>query len=172
MLSLRLMKHSSNGLLGWHYSEAVIKLWNLKFYFCFITLGHFLLLSSSPAAEDSGICDYHLTSPVLPGSYRNCLFQVALYEAGPAVGNLTLLIKPVLSGSAIHSVVLNHKSREHSRSANTLTVQRAPHVTVMPFVWNSYLFIYLFGMQHMSIKSHTANPASLIEVPVKLRSSL
>uniref|UniRef100_A0A3Q3WEV5 Tyrosine-protein kinase receptor n=1 Tax=Mola mola TaxID=94237 RepID=A0A3Q3WEV5_MOLML len=78
--------------------------------------GHFLLLSSSPAAEDSGICDYHLTSPVLPGSYRNCLFQVALYEAGPAVGNLTLLIKPVLSGSAIHSVVLNHKSREHSRA--------------------------------------------------------
>lgn len=152
----------------WHYSEAVINLSNLKFCFCFFTLGHFLLLSSSHAAEDSGICDYHLTSPVLPGSYRNCLFQVALYEAGPAVGNLTLLIKPVPSGSAIHSVVLNHKSHEHSRSANT--EYKGLHMTPLCRLYG--IVIYLFSVQHMSIKSHTANPASLIEVPVKLKSSL
>uniref|UniRef100_A0A4W6FED9 Tyrosine-protein kinase receptor n=1 Tax=Lates calcarifer TaxID=8187 RepID=A0A4W6FED9_LATCA len=62
--------------------------------------GHFLLLSSSPAAEASGRCDYHLTSPVLPGSDRHCTLQMALYESHPGLGNLTLLIKPVLSDSA------------------------------------------------------------------------
>lgn len=104
----------------WHYYEAAIKLSNLKFLLCFITLGHFLLLSSSRAAEDSGICEYHLTSPVFPGSGNYCNFQVALYESGPAVGNLTLLIKPVLSGSAVRSVVLKHRSRDDRRLANTL----------------------------------------------------
>nr|XP_046268451.1 leukocyte tyrosine kinase receptor isoform X2 [Scatophagus argus] len=78
--------------------------------------GHFLLLSSSPAAEASGRCEYRLTSPVLPGSNRYCILQVALYEAGPASGNLTLLIKPALSGSAVHSVVLNHRSRDDHRA--------------------------------------------------------
>uniref|UniRef100_A0A7N9AMS6 Tyrosine-protein kinase receptor n=1 Tax=Mastacembelus armatus TaxID=205130 RepID=A0A7N9AMS6_9TELE len=62
--------------------------------------GHFLLLSSSPAAEASGGCEYHLTSPVLPESSMHCILQVALYEASPAAGNLTLLIKPLFSGSA------------------------------------------------------------------------
>uniref|UniRef100_A0A3B4WSJ9 Tyrosine-protein kinase receptor n=1 Tax=Seriola lalandi dorsalis TaxID=1841481 RepID=A0A3B4WSJ9_SERLL len=62
--------------------------------------GHFLLLSSSPAAEASGRCEYHLTSPLLAGSDRHCILQVALYESSPALGNLTLLIKPVLSDSA------------------------------------------------------------------------
>uniref|UniRef100_A0A671YU96 Tyrosine-protein kinase receptor n=1 Tax=Sparus aurata TaxID=8175 RepID=A0A671YU96_SPAAU len=63
--------------------------------------GHFLLLSFPPTAEASGTCEYYFTSPVLPESDRSCSLQVALYEAGPAVGNLTLLIKPVLSGSAL-----------------------------------------------------------------------
>uniref|UniRef100_A0AAQ6IGE1 receptor protein-tyrosine kinase n=1 Tax=Anabas testudineus TaxID=64144 RepID=A0AAQ6IGE1_ANATE len=65
--------------------------------------GHFLLLTSSPAAEASGRCEYHLTSPVLSRSNRHCTLQLALYEAGPAVGNLTLLIKPVLSSSAVRA---------------------------------------------------------------------
>ncbi|XP_060918378.1 tyrosine-protein kinase receptor isoform X2 [Labrus mixtus] len=77
--------------------------------------GHFLHLSSSPAAEASGRCEYHLTSPVLPGSNRDCMLQVALYEAVPAWGNLTVLIKPVLSGSAVRSVVLNNKRRDERR---------------------------------------------------------
>lgn len=85
----------------------------------FIILGHFLLLYSPHAEEASRRCNYHLTSPVLPESSRYCILQVALYEAGPAVGNLTLLIKPVLSGSAVHSVVLNHRRRDGHRSANT-----------------------------------------------------
>ncbi|XP_023249508.1 ALK tyrosine kinase receptor-like isoform X1 [Seriola lalandi dorsalis] len=78
--------------------------------------GHFLLLSSSPAAEASGRCEYHLTSPLLAGSDRHCILQVALYESSPALGNLTLLIKPVLSDSAVHSVVLNHKRRAGRRA--------------------------------------------------------
>uniref|UniRef100_A0A4W6FEE9 Tyrosine-protein kinase receptor n=1 Tax=Lates calcarifer TaxID=8187 RepID=A0A4W6FEE9_LATCA len=78
--------------------------------------GHFLLLSSSPAAEASGRCDYHLTSPVLPGSDRHCTLQMALYESHPGLGNLTLLIKPVLSDSAVHSVVLNHRKRDDQRA--------------------------------------------------------
>uniref|UniRef100_A0A8C9YST6 Tyrosine-protein kinase receptor n=1 Tax=Sander lucioperca TaxID=283035 RepID=A0A8C9YST6_SANLU len=61
--------------------------------------GHFLLLNFFPAAEASGRCEYHLTSPVLPGNERHCILQVALFESGPAVGNLTLLIKPVHSSS-------------------------------------------------------------------------
>ncbi|XP_078134251.1 tyrosine-protein kinase receptor [Sander vitreus] len=77
--------------------------------------GHFLLLSFFPAAEASGRCEYHLTSPVLPGNERHCILQVALFESGPAVGNLTLLIKPVHSSSAVHSEVLNHRRRDDRR---------------------------------------------------------
>ncbi|XP_068582381.1 tyrosine-protein kinase receptor [Cebidichthys violaceus] len=80
------------------------------------TDGHFLLLSSSPTAEASGRCEYHLTSPVLPGKDRHCTLQVALYESGPAAGNLTLLIKPVHSGSAVLSVDLNHRRPEEHRA--------------------------------------------------------
>lgn len=96
----------------------LIKQSKLTFLLCFITLGHFLLLSSSPTAEDSGMCEYHFTSPVLPGSDEYCIFQVALYEAGPAVGNLTLMIQPILSSSAVHSVVLNRRNHDNRRSAN------------------------------------------------------
>ncbi|XP_034419408.1 leukocyte tyrosine kinase receptor [Cyclopterus lumpus] len=78
--------------------------------------GHFLLLSSTPAAEASRRCKYHLASPVLPGNNRHCILQVALYESGPAVGNLTLLIKPVHSGSAVHSVDLNHRRPDERRA--------------------------------------------------------
>ncbi|XP_026195478.1 leukocyte tyrosine kinase receptor isoform X3 [Anabas testudineus] len=78
--------------------------------------GHFLLLTSSPAAEASGRCEYHLTSPVLSRSNRHCTLQLALYEAGPAVGNLTLLIKPVLSSSAVRAVVLTHQRRDDQRA--------------------------------------------------------
>ncbi|XP_030575436.1 tyrosine-protein kinase receptor isoform X2 [Archocentrus centrarchus] len=78
--------------------------------------GHFLLLTPSPAAEASGTCEYHLTSPILPKSSRHCLFQVAVYEAGPMVGNLTLLIKPVLSDSAVHAEILHHRRRDDRRA--------------------------------------------------------
>uniref|UniRef100_A0A667ZAF2 Tyrosine-protein kinase receptor n=1 Tax=Myripristis murdjan TaxID=586833 RepID=A0A667ZAF2_9TELE len=78
--------------------------------------GHLLLLSTSPAAEAAGSCEYHLTSPVLPGSGELCHLHVAVYEAGPVAGNLTLLVKPVLSGSAVNSVVLNHRRQDGSRS--------------------------------------------------------
>lgn len=125
-----------NALLKWFTGVAL--LWglnktdlktesNLNFLLCYITLGHFLLLSPSPAAEDSGICEYHLTSPVLPRSDGNCIFQVALYEAGAAAGNLTLLIKPLLLGSAVHSVVLNHRSHDDHRLASTLRAYSPCH---------------------------------------------
>ncbi|KAM3871246.1 tyrosine-protein kinase receptor [Diretmus argenteus] len=78
--------------------------------------GHFLLLSSSHATEASGSCEYYLTSPVLPGSGGLCHLHLALYEAGPVVGNLTLLVKPVRSGSAINSVVLNHARQDGGRA--------------------------------------------------------
>ncbi|XP_028420954.1 tyrosine-protein kinase receptor isoform X1 [Perca flavescens] len=78
--------------------------------------GHFLLLSFFPAAEASGRCEYHLTSPVLPGNERHCILQVALFESDPAVGNLTLLIKPVHSSSVVHSEVLNHRRRDDRRA--------------------------------------------------------
>ncbi|KAM3594678.1 uncharacterized protein V6R79_012048 [Siganus canaliculatus] len=78
--------------------------------------GHFLLLRPSPAVEASKRCEYHLTSPILPGSSRFCTLQVALFEAGPAVGNLTLLIKPVLSDAAVLSTTLNHRRRERGRA--------------------------------------------------------
>ncbi|XP_074548823.1 tyrosine-protein kinase receptor [Halichoeres trimaculatus] len=77
--------------------------------------GHFLHLSSSPAAEASRRCEYHLTSPVLPGSGKFCTLQVALYETGPVWGNLTALVKPVLSGSAVHSVVFSDRRHEEHR---------------------------------------------------------
>ncbi|XP_034015617.1 leukocyte tyrosine kinase receptor isoform X2 [Thalassophryne amazonica] len=77
--------------------------------------GHFLLLKTNPATEDSGRCAYHLTSPVLAGSSGRCVFHLALYEAGPALGNLTLQIKPVLSSSAISFVVLNQDKRVDRR---------------------------------------------------------
>ncbi|KAA8582162.1 hypothetical protein FQN60_008902 [Etheostoma spectabile] len=78
--------------------------------------GHFLLLSHFPAAEASGRCEFHVTSPVLPGNERHCILQVALFESGPAVGNLTLLIKPVHSGSVVHSEVLNRRRRDDRRA--------------------------------------------------------
>ncbi|KAM8916467.1 tyrosine-protein kinase receptor isoform 2-T2 [Spinachia spinachia] len=78
--------------------------------------GHFLLLSSWASAEEPGRCEHHLTSPVLPGSDRHCTLQLAAYESGPAVGNLTLLIKPVDSGSAAHAVDLNRRRPENRRA--------------------------------------------------------
>lgn len=91
---------------------------SLCFHPVLLPPGHFLLLSISPSAENSGTCEYHLTSPVLPGSNEYCIFQVALFEAGPAVGNLTLMIQPVLSSSAPRSVVLNRRNHGDRRSAN------------------------------------------------------
>ncbi|XP_068194424.1 tyrosine-protein kinase receptor [Antennarius striatus] len=78
--------------------------------------GHFLLLSSSPPAETSERCEYHLTSPVFPGSDGSCVLQLALYETSPALGNLTVLIKPVLSGSSIHPVARSHRSHDDRRA--------------------------------------------------------
>ncbi|XP_063764597.1 tyrosine-protein kinase receptor isoform X2 [Eleginops maclovinus] len=78
--------------------------------------GHFLLLSSFPAAVASGRCEYSLTSPVLPRNDRRCILQVALYESGPAVGNLTVLIKPIYSDSEVHSVLLNQRRRDERRA--------------------------------------------------------
>lgn len=85
----------------------------------FSTTGHFLLLNPSSVEKDAGICNYHLTSPVLPGSDKHCVFQLALYESAPAVGNLTLLVKTVLSGSTVRSLSLNYTSRDDHRSAHT-----------------------------------------------------
>ncbi|XP_078145677.1 tyrosine-protein kinase receptor [Centroberyx gerrardi] len=78
--------------------------------------GHFLLLSSSPAAEASGSCEYSLTSPLLPGSGGLCHLRLALYTAGPLAGDLTLLVKPVLSGSAVNSMVLKHRRQDGGRA--------------------------------------------------------
>ncbi|XP_033967556.1 LOW QUALITY PROTEIN: tyrosine-protein kinase receptor [Pseudochaenichthys georgianus] len=78
--------------------------------------GHILLLSSSPATEASGRCEFTLTSPVLPGNDRHCILQVALYESGPAAGNLTLRIKPVHSESDVHPVLINHRRRDERRA--------------------------------------------------------
>lgn len=111
---------------------------SMKYLLCFITPGHFLLLSSSPAAEASGRCEYHITSPVLPRSNRHCVLQLALYEAGPAAGNLTLLIKPVLSGSTIRSVILTKERRDDHRSANTL---RSSFLSFCNAVCAEFLFI-------------------------------
>ena len=69
--------------------------------------GHFLLLSpSSSAAEDSGSCVYHLSSQVLPGSGELCSLQLAVYESGPVVGNLTLLVQHTTSSKPDVSVVI------------------------------------------------------------------
>ncbi|XP_056151361.1 tyrosine-protein kinase receptor [Lampris incognitus] len=78
--------------------------------------GHFLFLSPSPTAETPGKCEYHLVSPVLAGSGGMCLLQLAFYEAGPLVGNVTLLVKPAHSRSATTSKVLNHRRRDGSRA--------------------------------------------------------
>uniref|UniRef100_A0A3B3XQJ9 receptor protein-tyrosine kinase n=1 Tax=Poecilia mexicana TaxID=48701 RepID=A0A3B3XQJ9_9TELE len=61
--------------------------------------GHFLLLSPSDAEK----CEHQIISPVLPGSNKQCILQVALYESGPTLGNLTVLIKPLLSDLIVHS---------------------------------------------------------------------
>ncbi|KAG7271486.1 hypothetical protein CRUP_018520, partial [Coryphaenoides rupestris] len=72
--------------------------------------GHFLLLSPSPAAEDSGSCDHHLTSPVLPGSGELCSLQLAVFRSGPALGNLTLLVqRAASSGAPLGSTVIQQR---------------------------------------------------------------
>lgn len=128
-------KHSSNSLWDSQYYVAPVK---HEISYCFIIPGNFLLLSSSPAAEASGTCEYHLTSPVLPGSNSQCVLQLALYKAGPAVGNLTLLIKPVLSSAAVRSVVLTQQRQDDHRSANTLRSSSQSFCDV--FVQKYYLF--------------------------------
>lgn len=140
-----------------------------QFLLCFITLGHFLLLNFFPAAEASGRCEYHLTSPVLPGNERHCILQVALFESGPAVGNLTLLIKPVHSSSAVHSEVLNHRRRDDRRYSYTLG-------TGSPCLRECHLcridIYYLAYHVHLISVTKQNHPSLLIEVLVKLRSSL
>lgn len=105
---------------------GLVLLWNCQqtdkpemLFLFFIATGHFLLLNPSPVEKRAGICKYHLTSPVLPGSDKRCIFQLALYEAAPAAGNLTLLIKAVLSGSTVRTLSLNHTSRVDHRLAIT-----------------------------------------------------
>lgn len=93
------------------------------FILIFLISGHFLLLKPSSAAEASGSCEFHLTSPIMPGSDRHCMLQVALYESGPALGNLTLLIKPILSDAAVHSVALNRRRRVGHRSELSMLLQ-------------------------------------------------
>lgn len=88
-------------------------------YLLLLLLGHFLLLSSWASAEAPGRCEHHLTSPVLPGSDGRCILQVAVYESSPAVGNLSLLIKPVDSGSAGHSVDLHRRTPDNRRSTSS-----------------------------------------------------
>ncbi|XP_054909291.1 tyrosine-protein kinase receptor isoform X3 [Poeciliopsis prolifica] len=74
--------------------------------------GHFLLLSPSDAEK----CEHQIISPVLPGSKKQCILQVALYESGPTLGNLTVLIKPLLSDLIIHSEVLNQRRPDTHRN--------------------------------------------------------
>lgn len=118
-----ILEQSPYGFLDWYYYETARKLPNLKWcFFFFFATGHFLLLNPSPAEKGAGICKYHLTSPVLPGSDKRCIFQLALYEAAPAAGNLTLLIKAVLSGSTVQTLSLNHTSRGDHRLGITVLV--------------------------------------------------
>lgn len=119
----------------------------MNFPLCFITLGHFLLLTPSPEAEASGRCDYHLMSPVLPKSSMDCLLEVAVYEAGPVVGNLTLLIKPAQPDSDVHSEMLHHRGRDDHRSANTLTS------TALSLRW-----VFFVIVQHNQSSSLKKNP--------------
>ncbi|KAF6721798.1 ALK tyrosine kinase receptor [Oryzias melastigma] len=77
--------------------------------------GHFLLLSTTSAAGPTGRCEYHLTSPVLPGSNRQCILQVALYDTRPTQGNLTILIKPIMSDLPNRSETFSHRRRDDRR---------------------------------------------------------
>ncbi|XP_028293415.1 tyrosine-protein kinase receptor isoform X2 [Gouania willdenowi] len=74
--------------------------------------GHFLLLNSSPHPEATEVCDYHVTSPMLPGSSNHCVLSVALYAEGPVEGNLTLLIKSLVPVLPVHSEVLHHRRKD------------------------------------------------------------
>ncbi|XP_040925006.1 tyrosine-protein kinase receptor isoform X2 [Betta splendens] len=95
--------------------------------------GHFLLLSSAPsAAEASGSCERHLTSPALPRSSGRCVLRLALYEAAPAAGNLTLQIRPVLSGSVLRSVVPT-KAREDDPRAGWEVLEAVIGQVDLPF---------------------------------------
>ncbi|KAM6973240.1 tyrosine-protein kinase receptor-like [Aplochiton taeniatus] len=76
--------------------------------------GHFLLLS--PSAEAAEKCEYHLISPVLRGSGMLCSLQLALYEARSTAGNFTVLVRSLLSGSAISSTPLQGTRREGDRT--------------------------------------------------------
>lgn len=128
---------------------AAAKLLSMKSLLCFITPGHFLLLSSAPhiSTETSGRCEHHLTSPVLPQSDSHCILQLALYEAGPVAGNLTVLIKPVPPGSAARSVALSHQRREDRRSANAIRkTSKLVHCCLCRIIIYSMLF--LLYMQH------------------------
>ncbi|KAM8834221.1 tyrosine-protein kinase receptor isoform 1-T1 [Synchiropus picturatus] len=77
--------------------------------------GHFLLLSPS-GSEVSGRCEHRLTSQVLLRSQRDCVLRLAVYESGPTLGNLTVLIKPVSLGSPTNSVPVNHQRQEDYRA--------------------------------------------------------
>lgn len=81
-------------------------------FLCFLYSGHFLLSSSS----HDGKCEHQITSPDLPGSDKQCILQVALYEAGPTVGNLTVQVKLVMSDLIVRSEVLNNRRPENHRS--------------------------------------------------------
>ncbi|XP_062326239.1 tyrosine-protein kinase receptor isoform X2 [Osmerus eperlanus] len=77
--------------------------------------GHFLLLSPSSAAEASGSCEYHLTSPVMLGSGPLCYLHLARYWSGPRVGNLSVLVRPAHSASIIGSSGLRSRGHDGGR---------------------------------------------------------
>ncbi|XP_077413872.1 tyrosine-protein kinase receptor isoform X2 [Vanacampus margaritifer] len=78
--------------------------------------GHFLLLSPSPGAEASRRCQYHLTSPIMTRSERQCILHLALYETSPSAGNLTVTIKPLFSSSFVDIVAFKPERRDDTRT--------------------------------------------------------
>jgi len=100
----------------------------------FVATGHFLLLSPSPATEDSGSCDHHLTSPVLPASGELCGLQLAVFRSGLALGNLTLLVQGAAaaasSGAPLGSTVIRLR---HTRGRSATAPVNPLHFTPLHF---------------------------------------
>ncbi|XP_015194744.2 tyrosine-protein kinase receptor [Lepisosteus oculatus] len=78
------------------------------------TDGHFLLLTA--AAQAAGICEFSLTSPVLPNSAPRCRLQLARYQSEPSQGDLSVQVTAVGTNVVTRSTAHSDREQENSRA--------------------------------------------------------
>ncbi|XP_066540212.1 tyrosine-protein kinase receptor [Hoplias malabaricus] len=76
------------------------------------TKGHFLVLKPDTGLRDSGICSFHMTSPVVLSSGPLCQVCLARFQPEPRRGNLSVSVKLTESGIVLSPALVSKQQAE------------------------------------------------------------